>query len=178
MAKKDAPMSEEDFTSTETTIDEVGSFDLEGWEDVKPQQPTGEGDYELVIKSVKAQKSRGADNKPVRDGMLMVLEIVVDTDERIRPIFHRLWFPLPSDPPDNAAVMMEMAKETLDAFGYVSSAKGKIIPNELIGLRARAMVSLVAPTPKNRLRAPQNEVSRWLSGPNAPGIMNTSSDMF
>jgi len=169
--KEEVQTKDEDLDFTSEGGDQE-SFDLDGWEDIKPQQNVPGGEYDFTVKIVKGTESK----KTKRKGIMMVetIDNPPDDIERPRPIFNTMWLPMPGDDPEKAQIMKEMIKECLDAHGYVPSVRGKIIPNEMVGLRSRALVIVVAPTAQNQLKAPRNEVSKWLSGPGAPGVVNAS----
>jgi len=79
--------------------------------EVKEPELQPEAEYTLRIVSAKDTISQ----RTGREGIMLVMHNL-DVDNAV-PIFHRMWMPMESDPPDNAETMKRMLKELVKSLG-------------------------------------------------------------
>jgi len=101
-----------------------------------------EGEYDLVIKKVKA----GTNKDGTRKCMMLICEFVGydETDDNgnplePEPVFHKLWYPNAEDDKTKAQTMLRMIKEFIVAIGVDPDG---VEPNDFIGVEFSALVKI------------------------------------
>lgn len=109
-----------------------------------------EDEYRLKIVKAKDTKSQ----RTGREGLMLMLKVLLVDADNALPIFHTLWFPMDDDDDAKHIVMWRMIKEFMEGIGMDSSAGASA--KDFEGIEFNAMVTL---SEDNEGR-PRNELGR------------------